>query len=73
MSFSEKRNPISEDVINNQLLDTNFDLTLSIKDKTLRIGEVDENMMKLTGFNDLDDECLMLINDLNSVAKDLRS
>ena len=72
-SYSEKRNPMSEDELNNQLLDAILDLKKSIKDKTKRIYEVNENVEKLTWFNDLDEECLMLTNDLISAAKDLRT
>ncbi len=72
-SYSEKRNLMSEDEMNNQLLDAILDLKKSIKDKTKRIYEVNENVEKLTWFNDLDEECLMLTNDLISAAKDLRS
>ncbi len=72
-SFSEKRNPLSEDEINNQFLDAILDLKKSIKDKTDKIYKINNNIEKLTWFNDLDEECLMLINDLISSAKDLRS
>jgi archaellum component FlaC len=59
--------------MNNEFLDAILDMKKSIKDKTQRIYEVNENVEKLTWFNDLDEECLMLINDLISAAKDLRS
>ncbi|RZN74410.1 hypothetical protein [Winogradskyella sp. PC-19] len=64
---------MSEDAMNNQLLDAILDLKSSIKNKTKRIYEVNHNIEKLTWFNDLDEECLMLTNDLISAAKDLRS
>jgi len=72
-SYSEKRNPMSENEMNNEFLDAIIDIKKSIKDKTKRIYEVSENVEKLTWFNDLDEECLMLTNDLISAAKDLRS
>jgi len=72
-SYSEKRNPMSEDEINNELLDAILDLKSSIKNKTKRIYDVNDNIEKLTWFNDLNEECLMLTNDLISAAKDLRS
>ena len=72
-SYFEKRNPMSKDEINNQLLDAILDLKKSIKDKTKKIYEVNDDIEKLTWFNDLDEECLMLTNDLISAAKDLRS
>lgn len=72
-SYSEKRNPLSEDKINNELLDAILDMKESIKDKTKRIYKINNEVEKLTWFNDLDEECLMLTNDLIAVAKDLRS
>lgn len=72
-SYSEKRNPISEDELNNQLLDAILDLKKSIENKTKKIYEVNENIEKISWLNDLDEECLMLINDLIAAAKDLRT
>jgi archaellum component FlaC len=72
-SYSEKRNLMSENELNNAFLDAMLDLKSSIKNKTKRIFEVNDNIEKLTWFNDLDDECLMLTNDLISAAKDLHS
>jgi Ni,Fe-hydrogenase I small subunit len=72
-SYSEKRNLMSENDLNNAFLDARLDLKSSIKNKTKRIFEVNDNIEKLTWFNDLDDECLMLTNDLISAAKDLHS
>jgi Ni,Fe-hydrogenase I small subunit len=72
-SYSEKRNLMSENDLNNAFLDAMLDLKSSIKNKTKRIFEVNDNIEKLTWFNDLDDECLMLTNDLISAAKDLHS
>ncbi|HET7360362.1 MAG TPA: hypothetical protein VFI78_00345, partial [Salinimicrobium sp.] len=43
------------------------------RDKTYRIYQANENIEKLTWLNDLDDECLMIINDLISATKDLHS
>lgn len=72
-SYSEKKNPISEDELNNQLLDAILDLKKSIENKTKKIYEVNENIEKISWLNDLDEECLMLINDLIAAAKDLRT
>ena len=72
-SYSEKRNPLSEDEINNELLDAILDIKKSVTDKTKKIYEINDNIEKLTWFNDLDEECLMLTNDLIAAAKDLRS
>jgi hypothetical protein len=72
-SFSEKRNPMSDDEMNNRFLDAILDLQKLLTDKTEKIYEVNESIEKLTWFTDLDEECLMLTNDLISAAKDLRT
>jgi len=41
--------------------------------KTEKIIEINESIERVTWFNDLDDESLMLINDLISSIKDLHS
>ena len=45
-SFSEKRNLLSEDELNNQFLDAILDLKKSIKDKTVRIYKINDNIEK---------------------------
>jgi len=72
-SFQEKKNPISEEQLKNEFLDAILDFKSLIKDKTRRLYEVNENIERLTWLNDLDDDCLMVINDLISAAKDLYS
>lgn len=57
----------------NLLLDTILDFKSSLKIKTNKIYEVNERIEKITWFNNLDDESLMLLNDLISSAKDLRT
>ncbi|MGV8090325.1 MAG: hypothetical protein AB2L24_00485 [Mangrovibacterium sp.] len=72
-SFTEKKSPLLDEKQINKFLDTLSDLKTFIISKTQKIDEINERMEKLTWFNDLDDECLMLINDLISSAKDLHS
>jgi hypothetical protein len=45
----------------------------SLGEKTNKIFSINDNIDKITWYNDLDDECLKLINDLISAIKDLRS
>lgn len=72
-SYSEKKNPISENEVNNVLLDAILEFKESIKKKTLKIYEINERIERLTWFTDLNDECLMLMNDLIASSKDLHS
>lgn len=72
-SYAEKKSPLSEEELTNKFLDAILDFKSLLKDKTYRIYETNENIEKLTWLNDLDDECLMIINDLISAAKDLHS
>jgi hypothetical protein len=72
-SYAEKKNPMSEEEFTNVFLDAILDFKQSLKKKTNKVYEVNEDIEKLTWMNDLDDECLMIINDLISSAKDLHS
>ncbi|MCC7453372.1 MAG: hypothetical protein IT222_04335 [Crocinitomix sp.] len=72
-SFQEKRSPMVDEERVNLLLDTILDFKSSLKIKTNKIYEVNERIEKITWFNNLDDESLMLLNDLISSAKDLRT
>lgn len=72
-SYTEKKSSISEEELTNKFLDAIIDLKSLLSSKTHRIYEVNTNIEKLTWLNDLDEECLMIINDLISAAKDLHS
>lgn len=72
-SFKEKKTPILEEERINFFLDSLNDFKNDLKEKTLKIYEINERFEKITWFNDLDEECLMKLNDIISAAKDLRS
>lgn len=72
-SYKEKKSPILEEERINSFLDTLNDFKNDLKEKTLRIYEINEKIEEITWFNDLDEECLMKLNDIISSAKDLRS
>ena len=57
----------------NDFLDSLLDFKHSLKQKTETITSFNDCIEKITWFNDLDEECLMLINDLISAIKDLHS
>src|SRR5690554_5883870 len=72
-SFQEKKTPLLDEERVNSLLDAILDFKSSLKEKTDKIYNVNERIEKITWFNDLDEESLMLLNDLISSAKDLRT
>lgn len=72
-SFQEKKSPFLDEESTNVLLDAILDLKNSLREKTTKIYFVNERIEKLTWFDDLDEESLMLINDTISSAKDLNS
>jgi len=73
LSFNEKKSPLLDKKRINFFLDAILDFKSLLKEKTDKLNHINERIEKLTWFNDLDDECLMLINDLISAAKDLQS
>jgi len=73
-SYTEKKSPyMDENKVNNLLLDSILDFKNYLKEKTERIYKINEDMESLTWFNDLNEDCLMALNDLISSAKDLQS
>ena len=72
-SFQEKKAPLLDEERVNSILDAILDFKNSLKEKTAKIYNVNERIEKITWFNDLDEESLMLLNDLISSAKDLRT
>jgi len=72
-SYKEKKYPIFEEERINSFLDTLNDFKNHLKEKILKIYEINEKIEEITWFNDLDEECLMKLNDIISSAKDLRS
>lgn len=72
--FSYKQKvSLSENEQNDLLLDAILDIRQALIDTTNQIESINEEVLKLTWFNDLDEECLMLINDLIAAAKDCHS
>lgn len=71
-SYKEKRAALMEEDGINKLLDSILEFKNTLKQKTNSIQDIIERLEKLTWFNDLDEECYMKLNDLISLAKDLR-
>lgn len=71
-SFKEKSSPLTEEQMTNSFLDSILELKKLLKEKTSEVLLINEMMEKLTWVNDVDEESLMLLNDLISLAKDFR-
>lgn len=72
-SFKEKQSPLFDEEQVNGFLDAILDFKKGLSEKTRNIYDFNERIEKLTWFDDLDEECLMVANDLISAAKDLSS
>jgi len=72
-SYIEKKSPLLDHERPNAFLDSLLDFKHSLIEKTETIILFNNRIEKITWFNDLDEECLMLINDLISAIKDLHS
>ena len=73
ISYREKKSPLLYEEKVNAFLDVIIELKKMLIEKTLIINNLNSGIEKLTWFNDLDEDCLMILNDLISSAKDLRS
>jgi len=72
-SFKEKTTPLVDEDEVNSLLDSINGFKKKLKTKSSKIYQINERIEKLTWLNDLDNESLMMLNDLISVGKDLKS
>lgn len=72
-SFEEKKVSIFDEERMNAFLDAILEFKITFQRKTEKIVEINDRVERLTWFNDLDKESLMLINDLISSIKDLYS
>jgi len=66
-SFEEKRESVIDEIKMNKFLDSKIDFKQSLKIKTDKIEEIIENTEKITWFNKLDDDSLLIVNDLVSL------
>jgi hypothetical protein len=72
-SFEEKKFSMYNEERMNAFLDAILEFKNTFQMKTEKIIEINESIERVTWFNDLDEESLMLINDLISSIKDLHS
>lgn len=73
ISYDEKKSPFMDERRINTLLDSINELKIALKEKTELLNSLIIRTEKITWFNDLDEECLMKINDLISIIKDVHS
>lgn len=72
-SFEEKREAVFDERKNDGLLDKILDFKKKLALKTDKIEDVIERIEKITWFNDLNKDSLILINDLISSIRNLHS
>lgn len=72
-SFNEKRQTISAEEETNKFLDRILDLQKILNEKSLKIEDINQRLEALTWLNDIDENCLMSLNDLIASARDLHS
>lgn len=73
LSYDEKKkNYLDEEKINS-FLDGIIDFKILLKNKTEKIFSINEKIESITWYDDLNDECLMILNDIIAASKDLRS
>jgi hypothetical protein len=73
LSYTEKKkNYLDEEKINS-FLDGILDFKNLLNEKTSKIYSINQKIEEITWFDDLNDECLMILNDIISASKDLRS
>ena len=73
VSYSEKKLKIPTEQEINNFLDNILELQALLRDKSDKIDTVNGLLEKITWLNNLDEECLVQINTLISVAKDFHS
>jgi cell division septum initiation protein DivIVA len=73
VSFEEKKSSLMQEEQINAFLDAIIDLKSVLNQKTQVIESINERIEKITWFTDLDEDCLLLLNDLISSARDLRT
>lgn len=71
ISFKEKKGA-SEEMINS-FLDAVLELKSYISEKTDKVNYISGLLEEITWFDDIDDECLQLINDVIASSRDLSS
>src|SRR4051812_18463670 len=71
-SFEQKKAFLNEEKVN-ALLDAIIEIKNLLRIKTGKINSINEELEKLTWFDDVTDDCLLLLNDLISSIKDAHS
>ncbi len=72
-SFDEKKETLLDETKVNSFLDKILELQKMLSLKTQKINNLIENVERITWFDNLDNTSLLLINDLISAIRDLRT
>lgn len=73
LSFKAKKEAQYDEIQINAFLDAINDFKSMLQNQNENLSNINERLEKLTWYNDLDEECMMLLNDLIAVAKDFHS
>lgn len=72
-SYQDKKNLLGTEDQVNKFLDDILTLKSLLKEKTNKIETFSDKLESFTWFNDVDEECLMLLNDVIAATRDWRS
>lgn len=72
-SYIEKKSSFLDEHKINALLDAIIDFKKILTEKTDKLQLINEVLESITWYDDLDEDCLMKINDLIAISKDLHS
>lgn len=72
-SFQTKKEVHFDEKKINAFLDAINDYKLMLNNQNEKLNNINSRLEKLTWYNDLDEECMMVLNDLIALAKDLHS
>ena len=73
ISFTEKKNAVHSEEMVNKFLDKILELKNIIQQKSQDIAKINKKLEEITWFTDLDEECLMKVNEIISLCNDLHS
>lgn len=72
-SFKAKKEAQYDEGKINAFLDAINDFKKMLNNQNDKLSDINERLIKLTWYNDLDEDCMMVLNDLIAAAKDLHS
>lgn len=73
LSYAEKKDEFMNEEHVNSFLDAILDFKIKIKQETEVLNNLNEKIESLTWYAEWDEECILMLNDLIALCKDLRS